>query len=64
MTNMPKDEHAVGRTDLGDKHGQATKVLCIIAPKECYIAGKDIFNKEKKKKYRVFLLSMPLSGLP
>ena len=33
---------------------QATTVVCIIAPMECYLAAKDIFNKKG-----VFLWSNP-----
>ena len=44
-----KDEQIKGRTTSGvnrfwDEHSQVTKVLCIIAPTECYIAGIHVFS--------------------
>ena len=36
MTNKPKGEQAQGRTDLVIKHGHVKKVVCIIAPIDCY----------------------------
>ena len=36
MMSKPKCEQAQERTDFRDEHGQVTKVLCIIAPIECY----------------------------
>ena len=42
-TNKPKDEQAQGRTDFG-----MTKVMCIIAPVECYKGYRGIiFNKKE-----------------
>ena len=42
MPKKPKDEQAQGRTDIG----QVTKVVCIIAPIECY-SGYRYFQLKK-----------------
>ena len=37
QTEKPKNEQAQGRTDFETaEHGHMTKVVCIIAPLECY----------------------------
>ena len=35
MTNEPKDENALGRTDFGMNTVRLQKVMCIIPPVEC-----------------------------